>query len=191
MAFKGADAYHQRRIRHARTRTRATRTRINALVRFEGPTIEFRVARELISPNKWRAHWAKGHQLMKWWHDALTTALVAASGSASRARFLSEGGFPKQTAKVRVEVIRQVPSRRNFIRDDDDLRYTTKPLNDALKHAGLIRDDNRKWMEQGMPVQELAPDGHYWTIVRITPVDRAPVPAPSDPTIEQVFGGLR
>lgn len=157
-----------------RTRRRSNPQRIVSLLTRTGTTLEFKIARKLDSPNTWRAHWSLGHNLMKWWLGAFTRALAVNAGFHSMARFQAEGHMPfRPEVKMRVTVTRQVPSTRNFIRDDDDLRYTTKPLNDALKHAGLIYDDSREWLVQDIPAQEVSPDGLYWTIVRVEPVDEA------------------
>jgi len=169
-----ASAYRTRRHQGGTTRVSRRRSnprRIVSLLTRKGTTLEFRVARKLDSPNVWRAHWALGHNLMKWWLRAFTNALAINAGFDSMARFDMEGHLPRVSFRTKVTVIRQVPSTRNFIRDDDDLRYTTKPLNDALKHAGLIKDDSRKWLRQDIPTQEVSQDGLYWTIVRIEPDD--------------------
>jgi hypothetical protein len=150
-------------------RGRRSSPRIVALCTREGTALVFRVARKLDSPNAWRKHWTLGHRLMKWWLRAFTTALATNGGFESMARYQAEGQMPPVKFRMKVTVIRQAPSRRNFIRDDDDLRYTTKPLNDALKHAGLIKDDSRRWLNQPMPVQEVSSDRHYWTVVRVEP----------------------
>ena len=72
--------------------------------------------------------------------------------------------------KMRLTVERQVPTRRHFIRDDDNLRFSVKPLCDALKRGGYIYDDSRKWLEHPTPTQSVSPDGQDWTIVTIEPV---------------------
>ncbi len=69
---------------------------------------------------------------------------------------------------MRVEVTRLVPSRRNFIRDTDDLRTTVKSINDALKHVRLIFDDSDRWLEQSTPTQAVSEDGRDWTLVRVS-----------------------
>lgn len=168
---RGAFANHSRAARTPRRRVPLNPSRLVALLTRDGAALEFRIAKKLDSPNVWRAHWGIGHQLMKWWLSAFTTALAVNAGFDSMGRFIAEGQMPRVRCRMRVTVIRQVPNRRNFLRDDDDLRYTTKPLNDALKHAGLIYDDSREWMEQAMPIQEVSPDGLDWTIVRVEPDD--------------------
>ena len=145
--------------------------RINALVEREGEALVFRVARRLDSPNEWRLHWSRGHKLTKWWEHAFETAIAIDRGHPSLAALRLDAGLAPgaPVGRRRVTVTRQVPNKRNFIRDDDDLRYTTKPVNDALKRLGLIRDDAREWLDQAMPLQTVSPDGRDWTIVRIEP----------------------
>jgi hypothetical protein len=75
--------------------------------------------------------------------------------------------------KQRVVVERQVASARNFIRDDDNLRFSVKPLLDALKRQGYIRNDSRKWLEHPTPTQSVSPDGKAWTLVTIEACDAA------------------
>lgn len=154
-----------------RRRRRANPQRIVALLKRDGAALEFHVARKLDSPNTWRGHWALGHNLMRWWQKAFLNALAVGSGFHSMAAFAAEGHLPRVNFRQKVTVTRLVPSRRNFIRDDDDLRYTTKPVNDALKNIGLLVDDRREWLEQPMPTQDVSPDGLYWTIVRVEPDD--------------------
>lgn len=69
--------------------------------------------------------------------------------------------------KRAVQVTRLVPSARNFIRDDDNLRFAVKPMFDALKRLKLIRDDSRTWLTHETPTQEVSTDGQYWTRITI------------------------
>lgn len=131
------------------------------------PNLDLTIERELKSPNRWNgAHWRVKHRESQDWEVALWAAIGAHSGVGSvrkpSERLLEE--------RRRVVVVRQVPSLRNFIRDDDNLRFATKPLNDALKRLGLIRDDSRKWLEQTLPTQEVSTDGKYYTRILIEAV---------------------
>jgi hypothetical protein len=129
--------------------------------------IDLTVARELKSPNKWQGrHWRYKHRESQDWEVALWAAIGAVAGCGS-VRKPSERRLQERR---RVSVVRQVPSLRNFIRDDDNLRFATKPLNDALKRLGLIHDDSRKWLEQVTPTQEVSSDGKYYTRIVIEPV---------------------
>lgn len=164
-----------RRRRNVRWyRSARVAVRIDAIVERDGEALLFRVARRLDSPNTWRFHWSVGHKLMKWWVHAFETAIATGGGHASLAAArMADAERPRPTCRMRVVVTRQVPSRRNFIRDADDLRYTTKPINDALKHVRLIFDDSERWLEQPTPRQEVSPDGRDWTLVHVAPATEA------------------
>lgn len=130
----------------------------------------FRVSRKLESPNAWRYSWVLGHKLTKWWEHALGEALLVAP-RAIRTRVQQ---WQRQTPprRCRVTVTRVVPAPSHFIRDGDNLRMTTKPVNDALKRLRLLFDDRLTWLDQDTPVQVVSPDGLAWTIVRIEPLDK-------------------
>jgi len=74
---------------------------------------------------------------------------------------------PRQRYTVLVR--REVPSVRNFCRDDDNLRFVTKPINDALKNLGFIYEDRREWLTQPMPLQAVSADGQYWGEISVAP----------------------
>lgn len=78
----------------------------------------------------------------------------------------------RRQERRRVTVVRQVKYRGHFIRDDDNLRFATKPLNDALTRIGLLYDDSRDWLEQAMPMQEVSRDRQVRTVVRIERVSQ-------------------
>jgi hypothetical protein len=116
--------------------------------------MNLRIARELVSPNIWNGrHWRVKHRISQEWERDLWATLP-------RAAFLLAG-------RKRVSVTREVPSGRNFIRDDDNLRFSVKPLLDALKRRGLITNDSRKWIDLPTPVQKISADGGYWTEIQI------------------------
>ena len=124
--------------------------------------LELRVPRRLESPNASRgAHWRVRHRITKEWEDLLGWARVTAKVAPAMCI---------ATEKMRVSVERHVPSGRNFIRDDDNLRFSVKPVLDALKRLGYIKGDSRVWLELPLPTQHVSADGKDWTIVRI---DRA------------------
>lgn len=172
-----AKAPYTRRRRRLGGVTRVSRRRSSnpgrlvALLERDGAAMTFRVARKLDSPNSWRAHWSIEHTLRKWWEGAFTTAIAVSGGFGSLARMRIDGQMPRVDHRVKLTLIRQVPSTRNFIRDEDDLYFTRKPVNDALKRIGLIRDDRREWLDQAQTIQEVSPDGLYWTIVRVEPAE--------------------
>lgn len=156
--------------------------------------LELKIPRRLESPNTWQGrHWRVKYQLSQEWEYAIggaaldnvmaeaerrgfknpkpdfPTALLCMSGPRGIAK-LSSAAAKVPNTKCRVEVERHVPSARNFIRDDDNLRFSVKPLLDALKRQGYIRNDSRKWLEHPTPTQHISEDGKDWTIVRIEAV---------------------
>jgi hypothetical protein len=142
--------------------------------------LKLRIQRELVSPNQWNGrHWRVKHRISQEWEHALGTALLD--------QFTSKGGKvgifnalgaltgPKkwigyEAGFVRVSITREVPSGRNFIRDDDNLRFSVKPLLDALKRQGYIKNDSRKWIELPTPEQKISADGQHWTVIQIEAV---------------------
>jgi hypothetical protein len=113
----------------------------------------FRIPRRLESPNKWIGrHWRTKQRITVAWEWELRA--ISPCGSA--------------TVRRRVDVERHVPSARHFIRDEDNLRFTVKPLLDALKRQRWIVDDARTWLELGDVTQHVATDGKDWTIVKVS-----------------------
>lgn len=124
------------------------------------------IPRRLESPNKSRgAHWRVRHRITQEWEQECS--LAARRGPAAKASYDLLSALRDRRMLVTVE--RHVPSERNFIRDDDNLVYSTKPLRDALKRLGYIKDDSRKWLELPMPTQHVSEDGSDFTIVTIEP----------------------
>lgn len=138
-----------------------------------GGAIEFRIQRALRTPNEFLGmHWREKSRERKRWQACLLNAVVAAVGVAHTQRLLKVNDvLPGCTGgcleRRRVTVTRQAPSRRRFIRDDDNLRFAVKPLLDGLKHLGLIRDDHRKWIDLPSPTQDVSADGTFWTVIRL------------------------
>lgn len=131
------------------------------------------IRRELKSPNKWQGHhWRIKHRETIEWERAVWAQHAIVNGTAAALRSV-EAALRRHVpaCRSRVIVTRLVPSRRNFIKDDDNLRFSTKPLNDALKRLGLIHDDNRKWLDQPMPTQEVSTSGGWATVIEIDPVE--------------------
>lgn len=138
------------------------------------------IPRRLESPNTWNGrHWRVKHEISQAWEKSIGSALldvyVAAGEKPGLAVALTAMCGPKKTigyeaGRMRVSVERKVPSARNFIRDDDNLRFAVKPLLDALKRQGYIRNDSRKWLEHPTPTQTVSSDGKDWTVVTIEPV---------------------
>lgn len=134
-----------------------------------------RIPRELKSPNKWQGrHWRYKHRETTEWEQAIHVAYAMRRGVmvATQSRIAGVLGA-SAPLKAKVTVTRIVPSARNFIRDDDNLRFSTKPLNDALKRLGLIHDDSRRWLEQPQVRQEVSGIGEWATVITIEPVEAA------------------
>jgi len=141
--------------------------------------LELRIPRRLESPNTWNGrHWRVKHRISQEWESAISTAMLdnlQATGATIGLRtvlLVMEG--PKSIGEVkgrnRVVVERHVPSGKNFIRDDDNLRFAVKPLLDALKRQGYIKNDSRKWLDHPTPTQHVSADGKDWTVIKIEAV---------------------
>jgi hypothetical protein len=149
--------------------------------------LELHIPRRLESPNTWNGrHWRVKHRIsQEWqhaiggaWFEKLATAAKAEGGKAGFRNALEAALGPKKAygfdaPKMRVEVERHVPSARNFIRDDDNLRFAVKPLLDALKRQGYIKNDSRKWLDHPTPTQHVSADGKDYTVVRISAAEAA------------------
>jgi len=137
--------------------------------------LEFRVARELRSVNAWQGrHWTVKNRERQGWEDALTHALCLTAGAQSVGSVLFlMNAIPAAKrvcmTKRRVTIQRWAPSKRWFIRDDDNLAGASKPVLDALKRLGFIRDDRRKWIDLVVASQDVSTDGRFWTLVTIEP----------------------
>lgn len=165
----------------SRYRPRSTRT---GVIGGDEP-LTLKLPRVLDSPNTWNGrHWRVKHRLSQEWEKhvggAVADLFVAKHGGIDFPNALMAMCGPLKPVghclygerKVRVSVERHVPSARNFIRDDDNLRFSVKPLLDALKRDGYIKNDSRKWIEHDTPTQHVSADGKPWTIVTLTPLDR-------------------
>jgi Holliday junction resolvase RusA-like endonuclease len=141
-----------------------------------------RLPRRLESPNVWNGrHWRTKHRISQEWAVEIDWAIVALQARDHGARCARATSWLNEWAKgrkidmpvprkMRVTVERHVPSGRNFIRDDDNLRFCVKPLLDALKRQGYIKNDSRKWLEHPTPTQHVSEDGKDWTVITIEPV---------------------
>ena len=135
--------------------------------------VTLRMPRDLVSPNTWNGrHWRVKHRISQEWELELGAAVCdlyrARGGRMGLVNALSAFMGPESAPpKVKVSITREVPSGRNFIRDDDNLRFSVKPLLDALKRQGYIKNDSRKWIELPTPEQKISSDGQFWTEVRL------------------------
>lgn len=136
-------------------------------------SLDLTIPRELKSPNTWNGrHWRYKHRESQEWEQAVWVEIAQQRGAKTLRGVLTAMNAAKRRCEGRrhVTVIRGVPSKRNFIRDDDNLRFSVKPLNDALKRLGLIHDDSRKWLVQEIPTQEVSTDGGYYTRIQIAEI---------------------
>jgi hypothetical protein len=62
-------------------------------------------------------------------------------------------------------VTRYVPSRAHFMRDERNLQFSIKGLEDALVRVGLLVDDRREWLRCAPVTQHLCPTGAFVTVV--------------------------
>lgn len=136
--------------------------------------LKLTIPRQLKSPNAWNGrHWRYKHKESQDWQMDIAWSLLTPEGQKGGIfpLLLAANAIPVARLvcadRRKVTITRLAPSARNFIRDDDNLRFAVKPVNDALKRLGLIRDDNRKWLDQPMPTQEVSPTGHWSTVIEI------------------------
>jgi Holliday junction resolvase RusA-like endonuclease len=148
----------------------------------EASSMRLEIPRELKSPNRWNGrHWRYKHRESQEWEQAIWVEIAQQAGARTAVQVLhAMNAIPavraireREQVKRRVQVTRLVPSSRNFIRDDDNLRFSVKPLLDALKRLGLIRDDSRKWIELPTPVQGVSTKGGWRTVIEIEPIEAA------------------
>lgn len=135
------------------------------------------INRALKSPNTWQGrHWRVKHRESQTWEWDIAASLLTDAGKRHGgiwALLIASNSIPpKRTCEERrkVTVTRIVPSARNFIRDDDNLRFSVKPLLDALKRLGLIKNDSRKWLEHPTPTQEVSMHKQWATVIEIEKV---------------------
>ena len=129
------------------------------------------IPKKLESPNKtvW-GHWRALSRERKAWDGLLRVAIANAHGRLSTTGLRESGAWSAPTERMRLTVFRFVASRRQFIRDDDNLAFALKHANDALKSVGLVRDDDRAWLAQSLPQQDLSPiAGHPVTVFVLQP----------------------
>lgn len=139
-------------------------------------SLVLRIPRRLDSPNTWNGrHWRVKHRLSQTWEQEISAAVMFTARGVRTDRSLAycqrgPGAFgDAASSRVRVVIERHVPSARNFIRDDDNLRFSVKPLLDALKRQGYIKNDSRKWLEHPTPTQHVSADGKDWTVITMEP----------------------
>jgi dTDP-4-dehydrorhamnose 3,5-epimerase-like enzyme len=139
-------------------------------MRLAGDGWSLRIGMRLNSPNRLRnSHWSADHRDRQAWSDAIENALIVAADVRTWAAYRKLRA-PALKTRMRLLVTREVPHRRNFIKDRDNLIYSCKRLRDALKGRGLIYDDSMAWLDFPDPKQEVSEDGLSWTVITVQPV---------------------
>lgn len=116
------------------------------------------IPKKLDSPNQtiW-GHWRKLSAAKKAWEQWIWATVARVEGCASRFALQELQRAPACRVRMTLTVLRFVPSVRNFIKDDDNLAFSIKHANDALKAVQLVRDDNRDWLQVSLPIQDVSP----------------------------------
>lgn len=128
------------------------------------------IPRKLESPNKTRGyHWRIRHKDRALWEAFLWGAVMKQRGVLNKTALAESGGSPKCSVPMVIAVTRYVPNSRQFIADDDNLVFSAKPLHDALKRIGLIKDDRRGWLRTEGVTQAVSPDGRARTVITLRP----------------------
>lgn len=121
--------------------------------------VTVRVGRELRSPNRWRT-WRAEYDESQQWEAAFKGGTRGCPATVL---------FPWPMGRRLVTIARLVPGRRNLLKDRDNRHFLGKPLVDAIKRLGWIKDDNERWLDQLPPTQDVSEDGRYWTVLTIEP----------------------
>lgn len=127
------------------------------------------IAEKLTSPNAWKASWMLQQAQRKKWEKLLKPAILQALGVASWEWLGQLGRTPETHCKVTMQIVRLVPSSREFIRDDDNLAFSRKQVTDALKRLGLLKEDRREWLDSQSIYQDVAPNGRPLTVFLLWP----------------------
>jgi hypothetical protein len=150
-------------------------------LQLQGPRLElrlparwiFRIPRPLKSPNRliWRNRWALARERQAWERELETAiasfATVNAALGWTAAERQAYGQLRAAQERRAVRIWRLVPSPRNFFQDLDNLDFCTKSIADAMTRVGLIRNDNRTWLERARTQEVVSPDGDWWTILQL------------------------
>ncbi|HVL65765.1 MAG TPA: hypothetical protein VM364_00755 [Vicinamibacterales bacterium] len=132
----------------------------------------FRIPREVRSLNAtmW-GHWRNAQREREGWEHELAGAIAAyvvlrgLDGWRPGERVAQQQLVGRREYR-RVQVLRLIPSARHRL-DPGNRRACDKHLVDAMKRVGLITNDNAKWLEHGEPLEMVAPDGKFWTVIQL------------------------
>jgi hypothetical protein len=141
---------------------------------------EFRIQRQLKNYNSGfgggnrNAHWSRKHASMKTWQTALSKRrrvrarhAPRRSSCSRRSRASSARKAPRCDVRRRIEIIRWVPSKRNFVKRH--LREPAEHREGTARRAEEDRPDSRRQHEVDGHVdqQAVSNDGTYWTWIAI------------------------
>lgn len=160
-------------------------------VDFATGEIHFVIPHKLEGTNAgmWGGSWHRKHHATQQWETVMKIVMGDYAGRDSITEFdpyfIRALGLPpidgsrRSTAgKREIQITRLCPSRRNFTRDDDNDAMAQKPIVDAIKRLGLIRQDSRNWTRLRPLLQDVSPDGRWWTRAQIFIPAGEPLPFP-------------
>lgn len=146
--------------------------------------ITFLIPQKLEGTNAgmWGGHWSKKHKATSQWETFLKIVMAdyakADTVSGFRPHYIRALNLPPVVGRRVITITRFTPSTRNFLKDDDNCAMALKPIVDAIKRLGLIRQDSKDWTRLTPLRQEVSPLGGWWTRALITIPAGEPLPFP-------------
>lgn len=138
------------------------------------------MATHVLRIDRW--HPAAANQYM-WKHWRVASRMKKADCRLVEIEAIAQG-VPKAEGRRRVDI--HIVLKKGQRERDPDAFW--KSLNDALKKAGLLTDDNRKGVELGSYTCSRTRDDSHWTVVTLTDVEPAPK-IKRHPKVRAVRGG--
>jgi hypothetical protein len=120
--------------------------------------------RRLRSPNQ-RANWRTDHGERQAWAKLIAKAECPIDFAEAKAAY--GASIKPVNTRMKLEILRLAPNQR-YMMDEDNLSASTKRLQDSLKEAGYIVDDNRRWLEGPTVTQGVSDDKCYWVIITLS-----------------------
>ena len=120
-----------------------------------------------VSQNKRdKMHWASKKRIKDAWRIAV---LACTAWGKVAARDLYDNAKYSDPRKVRISVTCYMAGKRGpALLDEDNLRAGLKPCYDAIRHAGLIKDDSPRYVEHGTVEQVIERDSKkHRTVIRL------------------------
>lgn len=131
----------------------------------------FVIAQKLETPNKIMAHWSLQKSVRDKWQRQFEAAILKTLGVASWKYLAQLGRLPACAEPMQMQIVRLVKSTAEFIRDGDNLSFSRKGAQDAIKKCGLVHDDKMSKLTVHPTKQEVAPNGHALTVFLLWPAD--------------------